>query len=86
VQRRSCATGSASASSSGFYITTAPGPGTAIVGTTAGASVYSRGGIQLEATNSHKDWFQLNQVAIVCERRLALACFRARGFIEVRLA
>ena len=67
-------------------VTPAVGSGTAIVGTSAAATVFSRGGPTVEATKSHSNFFQLNLVAIRCERRLALAVLRPTGFVEVRLA
>jgi HK97 family phage major capsid protein len=62
------------------------GAGTALVGTSANACVWSRGGMRVEASNSHSNFFQINLVALRAERRLALACYRAGGFCEVRLA
>jgi HK97 family phage major capsid protein len=68
------------------YVTGALGAGTAIVGTREAAQVFRRGGISVEATNSHSNYFQLNLVAIRAEERLALAVYRPGGFVEVRLA
>ena len=39
------------------------------------AGVFSRGGLAVEATNSHASYFQTDMVAIRCERRLALCCY-----------
>jgi HK97 family phage major capsid protein len=68
------------------YVTGAIGAGTAIVGSRSSAQVWRRGGLSVEATNSHSDYFQRNLVAIRAEERLALAVYRPNGFVEVRLA
>jgi HK97 family phage major capsid protein len=68
------------------YVTAAVGAGTAIVGSRAAAQVWRRGGLSVEATNSHADYFQRNLVAIRAEERLGLAVYRPTGFVEVRLA
>jgi HK97 family phage major capsid protein len=68
------------------YVTGALGAGTAVVGSRDSAQVFRRGGISVEATNSHSNYFQLNLVAIRAEERLALAVYRPPGFVEVRLA
>jgi HK97 family phage major capsid protein len=68
------------------YVTAAVGAGTAIVGSRASAQVFRRGGLSVEATNSHSDYFQRNLVAIRAEERLGLAVYRPTGFVEVRLA
>lgn len=68
------------------YVTAATGAGTAIVGSQSSAQVFRRGGMSVEATNSHSDYFQRNLVAIRAEERLALAVYRPAGFVEVRLA
>jgi HK97 family phage major capsid protein len=68
------------------YVTGALGAGTAIVGSRESAQVFRKGGISVEATNSHSNYFQLNLVAIRAEERLALAVYRPTGFVEVRLA
>jgi HK97 family phage major capsid protein len=62
------------------------GAGTAVVGTRASAQVWRRGGISVEASNSHSNYFQLNLIAIRAEERLGLAVYRPKGFVEVRLA
>ncbi|HMF60774.1 MAG TPA: phage major capsid protein, partial [Vicinamibacterales bacterium] len=50
------------------YVTAAiGGAGTALVGTRAGAQVWRRGGISVEATNSHSTFFALNLLAIRAE-------------------
>jgi HK97 family phage major capsid protein len=56
------------------------------VGSRSAAQVWRRGGLSVEATNSHADYFQRNLVAIRAEERLGLAVYRPTGFVEVRLA
>jgi HK97 family phage major capsid protein len=70
------------------YVTAATGTlkGTAIVGTRESAQVWRRGGMSVEASNSHSNFFQLNLIAIRAEERLGLAVYRPTGFVEVRLA
>lgn len=58
--------------------------GTAIVGAfRQGASVVSKGGIQVEMTNSDADDFEHNLVAIRIEERLALAVRRPAAFVKI---
>ncbi len=62
-------------------VTTAIDAGTALVGAFASAAqVFRRGGLSLEASNSHADFFQHNKTAIRCEERLALAIYRPEAF------
>jgi HK97 family phage major capsid protein len=68
------------------YVTSATGAGTAVVGTRESAQVWRRGGMSVEASNSHSNYFQLNLIAIRAEERLGLAVYRPTGFVEVRLA
>jgi HK97 family phage major capsid protein len=73
------------------YVTTALGAGTALVGSRASAEVWNRAGLTIEVTNSGAtpdgtDLFSHDLVAIRCERRLGLACYRNHGFVEVRLS
>ena len=69
------------------YVTAAiGGAGTALVGSTAAAQVWSRGGVQVEATNSHSTNFVFDITAIRAERRLGLTVFRPGALCEVRLA
>ena len=57
---------------------------TALVGAFAqAAQVFRRGGITVEASNSHSDFFQKNLTAIRAEERLALAVYRAAAFCTV---
>jgi HK97 family phage major capsid protein len=66
------------------HVTPLIGSGTALVGTTAGAQVWSRGGAVVEASNSHASHFVQDLVAIRAERRLALTLYRSNGYVEVR--
>jgi HK97 family phage major capsid protein len=45
-----------------------------------GAQIFRRGGIRVEASNSHQDFFIKNLVAIRAEERLALAIYRPSAF------
>jgi HK97 family phage major capsid protein len=62
------------------------GAGTALVGTRANAQIWRRGGLSVEATNSHSNYFAINLVAIRAEERLGLAVYRPGGYVEARLA
>jgi HK97 family phage major capsid protein len=68
------------------YLTATIGAGTALVGNSQSAQVWSRGGLQVEATNSHASNFTLDLTVIRAERRFGLTCLRPDGFVEVRLA
>jgi HK97 family phage major capsid protein len=58
--------------------------GTALVGAYQSQSmVFAKGGIRVEASNSHQDFFIKNLVAIRAEERLALAVFRPGAFGKV---
>lgn len=62
-------------------VTSAMTLNTALVGAfSTMAQVFYRGGLTVEASNSHADFFQLNQTAIRAERRLALAVYRPSAF------
>ena len=55
--------------------------GTFLVGQfTGSAALFSRGGIQVEASTEHSDFFIRNLVAIRAEERIALAVFRPAAF------
>jgi HK97 family phage major capsid protein len=69
-----------------LYATAAMSPGTALIGTVANAQVWRRGGVSVEATNSHSNYFQMNLVALRAEERLALAVYRTGGYCQVNLA
>ena len=45
-----------------------------------GAQVYRKGGLSIDASNSHSTFFQENKVAIRAEERLALAVYRPTAF------
>ena len=68
------------------YVTGALGAGTAIVGTRTSGQVWRRGGLSVDASNSHNDFFQRNLVALRAEERIGLAVYRPTGYVEVRLA
>jgi HK97 family phage major capsid protein len=66
------------------FVTPSVGVGTALVGDFAtSARIYRRGGLSVEATNSHDDWFVRNLSMIRAEERLALAVFRPSAFCSV---
>jgi HK97 family phage major capsid protein len=61
------------------------GPGTALVGNFAvGAHIWRRGGVSVEATNSHSDWFAKDISMLRAEERLGLGLYRPAAFTEVR--
>jgi HK97 family phage major capsid protein len=69
-----------------IYVTSAiGGAGTALIGSRASAQVWSRGGLRVEASNSHSSFFTADLVAIRAERRLGLTVYRPDAFCEVRL-
>lgn len=68
------------------HVTALVGAGTALVGSSQSARVWNRGGLTVEATNSHASNFVQDLVTIRAERRLALTVFRPGGFCEVHLA
>jgi HK97 family phage major capsid protein len=69
------------------YVTSAVGgTGAVLVGSTAAAQIWSRGGMQVEATNAHSTNFVFNLTAIRAERRLGLTVLRPGALCEVRLA
>lgn len=56
-------------------------PGTGLVGAfKTGAQIFRKGGVNVEASNSHQDFFVKNLVAIRAEERLALAVYRPGAF------
>jgi HK97 family phage major capsid protein len=58
--------------------------GVALVGCfKTAAQIFRKGGIRIEASNSHQDFFVKNLVAIRAEERLALAVYRPACFGEV---
>jgi HK97 family phage major capsid protein len=65
-------------------VTTAVADGTPIVGAfREGATVWRRGGLSVEASNSHADYFRRNLTALRCEERLAITVFRDAAFQKV---
>lgn len=68
------------------YVTSAiGGAGTALIGTTEGAQVWSRRGVRVESTNIHASNSTADTTAIRAERRLALSVYRPGAYVEVRL-
>jgi HK97 family phage major capsid protein len=67
-------------------VTSVLGSGTALIGTRAAAQRFVKGGVSVEATNSHSDYFVKDLVAIRAEKREALAVYRPTAFTDVRLA
>jgi HK97 family phage major capsid protein len=62
-------------------VTSAIPVNTALVGAfSTQAQVFRRGGLTVEASNSHADFFQRNLTAIRAEERLALAVYRPAAF------
>lgn len=58
--------------------------GTAIVGAfREGGQVWRKGGISVEASNSHEDYFRKNLTAIRAEERMALTVYRPSAFSRV---
>lgn len=65
-------------------VTTAIGAGTALLGAfRTAAQIFRRGGLTVEATNSHSTYFANNLVAIRAEQRLGLAVYRPSAFTRV---
>lgn len=67
------------------FLSTVVGPGTALVGSfQEAAQLYRRGGLSVEMTNSHSDYFVRNLLMLRAESRAALCCYRPVAFTEVR--
>jgi HK97 family phage major capsid protein len=65
-------------------VTSALTVNTALVGAfQTQAQLFRRGGLTVEASNSHADFFQRNLTAVRAEERLALAVYRANAFHTV---
>lgn len=65
-------------------VTSAIGAGTALVGAFGeGAAIFRKGGLTVEATNSHSTYFASDITAIRAETRLALGVFRPTAFVVV---
>jgi HK97 family phage major capsid protein len=62
-------------------LTSAIVAGTALVGPfKTAAQIFRKGGLRVEASNSHASFFVENKIAIRAEERLALAVYRASAF------
>lgn len=67
-------------------VTPAVAAGSPLVGAFAqSATVYRKGGVRVESTNSHASDFTNNLVTVRAEKRLALAVRRPTGFVKVTL-
>ncbi len=67
-------------------VTQAIEQGLALVGAFGtGAQLFRRGGLTVEASNSHEDFFRRDLVAIRAETRLALAVHRPEAFATADL-
>jgi HK97 family phage major capsid protein len=65
-------------------VTSAIPVGTALVGAFGqGAQIWRRGGVTVEASNSHSTYFQTDLVALRAESRLALGVYRPSAFVAV---
>ena len=49
------------------------------------AQIFLRGGLIVEASSSHADFFQKDMTALWAEQRAALAVYRPAGFVKVTL-
>ena len=68
-------------------VTTSISSGIALVGAFAtGAQLFRRGGLTVEASNSHESFFQKDLVAIRAETRLALGVLRPEAFAVADLS
>lgn len=67
-------------------VTAAIAAGTALVGALGqAATVYRKGGVRVESTNSHASDFTSNLVTVRAEERVALAVRRPTGLVKVTL-
>ncbi|MEV8134300.1 phage major capsid protein [Microbacterium aurantiacum] len=67
-------------------VTPAIAAGTVLVGAFAqAATVYRKGGVRVESTNSHASDFTSNLVTVRAEERLALAVRRPLGFVKTTI-
>jgi HK97 family phage major capsid protein len=57
-----------------------------LVGVRNEAAVYDRQQASIEVSREHASFFVQNMVAILCEERLALACYHGSAFIYGTLA
>lgn len=68
-------------------VTGAVAAGSPIVGAfREGGQVWRKGGLTVEASNSHNDYFRYNLVALRAEERVGLAVYRPRAFQTLFLA
>lgn len=68
-------------------VTTAATQGEVLLGAfRVGATVYRKGGVRVEATNTHADNFTNNKVTVRAEERVALAVRYPAAFVKVGLA
>lgn len=68
-------------------VTSAIAAGTVLVGAgKQGATVYRKGGVRVEATNSNEDDFNFNRISIRAEERIALAVRQPAAFVRVTLS
>jgi HK97 family phage major capsid protein len=68
-------------------VTSAMAAGTALVGAfRTAAQVFRRGGLTVEASNSHSDYFRKNLTAVRAEERLGLAVYRPAAFATASVA
>jgi len=66
-------------------LSTHVGSGTALVGNFGQAAhIWRRGGVTIDASNSHSDFYVRNLSMLRAEERLGLGCFRPVVFTEVR--
>ena len=67
-------------------VTEAIAPGTALVGAfKAGGKVLRKGGLRVESTNAHADYFINDKVAIRLKERLTLQVKYPKAFVKVEL-
>lgn len=68
-------------------VTTAAAQGEVLVGAfRVGATVYRKGGVRVEAANTHADNFTTNKVTVRAEERVALAVRYPAAFVKAALA
>lgn len=68
-------------------VTTAAAQGEVLVGAfRVGATVYRKGGVRVEAANTHADNFTANKVTVRAEERVALAVRYPAAFVKAALA
>jgi HK97 family phage major capsid protein len=67
-----------------LVVSTSATEGTALLGAfRVGATLYRKGGLRLDTSNSHDDWFRKNIVAIRAELRSITAVHNPELFVEV---